>query len=70
MNETFLTTLDKTSVDQTVINNKTLNLTMYTANDQSTVIDRDSRHKDQLIDDLRDQIAEVESIWKHKCATL
>jgi len=45
-------------------------MTLYTAQDQSRVDDRESLQKDRLIEDLQKQLDEVENIWKQKCATL
>lgn len=45
-------------------------MTLYTAQDQSRVDDRELLHKDRLIEDLQKQLNEVENIWKQKCSTL
>lgn len=68
VNETFLTTNDRT-VDM----HKTLNMTMYTANDDSAILESqpdELRRRDKMIGELHLQIAEVESVWRQKCATL
>jgi len=50
VNETFITTNDQT-LNQTMIN-KTLNMTMYTANDESRIEDAELSKRDRMLGEL------------------